>query len=119
MQHVYPLGSSTRASRLAVGLKRNLIFRAAAGDCGQLLASSERMSRVGPSALWPYPPAGCASRIGSPLTELVTSGAELRVVADLRGLADAVAAPSLAFCCIRMRKVGDWPAQERWLRRSV
>jgi pimeloyl-ACP methyl ester carboxylesterase len=50
-QHVYLLGSPMRASRLAVGLKRNVIFRAAAGDCGQLLASPERMSRVGPLAV--------------------------------------------------------------------
>jgi hypothetical protein len=50
-QHVYLLGSPMRASRLAVGLKGNLLFRGVAGDCGQLLASPERMSDVGPLAV--------------------------------------------------------------------
>jgi hypothetical protein len=40
--------------------------------------------------------------VDRPLTELVTSGAELRVVADLPGLAAAVAASSSADSCIRI-----------------
>jgi hypothetical protein len=44
--------------------------------------------------------------VDRPLTELVMSGAELRVVADLPGLANTVAASSLAFSCSRMRSAG-------------
>lgn len=50
-------------------------------------------------------PVSCR-RIDRPLSELLASGAELRVVADLPRLADAVAASSLAFSCIRMRNAG-------------
>ena len=41
--------------------------------------------------------------IESPLVELVKAGAELRVVASLRGLAAEVARSTLSFSCIRMR----------------
>jgi pimeloyl-ACP methyl ester carboxylesterase len=47
-RHVYLLGSPILPSRLAIKLKRNLIFRALAGDCGQLLGSPERMSSIAP-----------------------------------------------------------------------
>ena len=47
-------------------------------------------------------PIGCR-QVDNPLAELVTRGAELRVVHDLTGLAAIVAASSLAFSCIRMR----------------
>jgi pimeloyl-ACP methyl ester carboxylesterase len=45
-KHVYLLGSPIEPSRLATKLKRNLIFRALAGDSGQLLGSAERMRAV-------------------------------------------------------------------------
>jgi alpha-beta hydrolase superfamily lysophospholipase len=46
--HVYLLGSPILASRLAIKLKRNLMFRVLTGDCGQLLGSPERMKAIDP-----------------------------------------------------------------------
>ncbi len=46
--HVYLLGSPILPSRLAMRLKNNFMFRAIAGDCGQLLGSTERMRSIGP-----------------------------------------------------------------------
>ncbi len=46
-QHVYLLGSPMQPSRIATKLKNNIIYRAIAGDCGQLLGSSERMEAIG------------------------------------------------------------------------
>jgi pimeloyl-ACP methyl ester carboxylesterase len=46
-RHVFLLGSPIQASRLAVRLKNNLVFRAFTGDCGQLLASQARMNEIG------------------------------------------------------------------------
>jgi len=46
-QHVFLLGSPIQPSRLAAVLKKNIIFRVLAGDCGQLLSSPERMAEVG------------------------------------------------------------------------
>lgn len=46
-RHIFLLGSPIQPSRLAKRLKKNIIYRALAGDCGQLLASSERMSEIG------------------------------------------------------------------------
>jgi hypothetical protein len=48
-------------------------------------------------------------RIEHPLAEIVALGVELRVLGDLRGLAQAVAASSLAFSCIRMRNACRGP----------
>lgn len=45
-------------------------------------------------------------RVDDPLSELVASGVELRVVPDLHALAARVASSSLAFSCIRMRNAG-------------
>lgn len=50
-RHVYLLGSPVLASRLATRLKNNGLFRALAGDCGQLLGSADRMKVVGPLAV--------------------------------------------------------------------
>ena len=47
-RHVFLLGSPIHSPRLAVRLKDNLLFRALAGDCGQMLASGSRMSEIGP-----------------------------------------------------------------------
>lgn len=47
-RHVFLLGSPIQPARLAVRLKDNLLYRAIAGDCGQLLASQARMNEVGP-----------------------------------------------------------------------
>lgn len=47
-RHVYLLGSPVRASRIAARLKDNFMFRTLARDCGQLLASAERMKAIGP-----------------------------------------------------------------------
>jgi hypothetical protein len=49
--------------------------------------------------------------IESPVKHLLACGAELRVVPNLGSLADAVAASSLAFSCIRMRNAGPERAQ--------
>ena len=46
-RHVFLLGSPIQPSRLALRLKNNLLYRAFAGDCGQLLASSSRMGAIG------------------------------------------------------------------------
>ena len=46
-RHVFLLGSPIHSPRLAVRLKDNLLFRALAGDCGQLLASPLRMNDIG------------------------------------------------------------------------
>jgi pimeloyl-ACP methyl ester carboxylesterase len=48
---VYLLGSPLLPSCLAMRFKENLIFRAIVGDCGQVLASPERMSAIGPLAM--------------------------------------------------------------------
>lgn len=59
--HVFLLGSPILPSHLAYRLRRNWIFRVLAGDCGQLLASPERM--------------GALSRLHVPTTSIVgTSG---------------------------------------------
>lgn len=47
-EHVFLLGSPVQASRLACQLKRNPLYRVLTGDCGQMLASTERMSAVAP-----------------------------------------------------------------------
>ena len=46
-RHVFLLGSPIQAARLAVRMQRNVLYRALAGDCGQLLASPERMNEIG------------------------------------------------------------------------
>lgn len=46
-KHVFLLGSPIRPSRLAQKLRRRWIYRALTGDAGQLLASSERMAKIG------------------------------------------------------------------------
>ena len=45
---VFLVGSPTRSVRLARLFRRNPVFRAITGDCGQLLASDERMNNVAP-----------------------------------------------------------------------
>ena len=46
-RHVFLLGSPIQAARLAVRMQRNVLYRAITGDCGQLLASPERMNEIG------------------------------------------------------------------------
>jgi hypothetical protein len=46
-------------------------------------------------------------QISQPLTELLDSGTELRVVQDLRSLANEITRSTLAFSCIRMRNLGQ------------
>jgi pimeloyl-ACP methyl ester carboxylesterase len=46
-RHVFLLGSPISTTRLAVKLKEYPVFRLLTGDCGQLLASTERMAAVG------------------------------------------------------------------------
>lgn len=55
--HVFLLGSPLHASRLAQRFGRNPVFRRLTGDCGALLGSERRMSRLG--------------RPGSPTTGIV------------------------------------------------
>ncbi|HYN55127.1 MAG TPA: alpha/beta hydrolase, partial [Methylotenera sp.] len=50
-QHVYLLGSPMQPSRIATKLKSNMIYRAIAGDCGQLLGSPERLKAIGSVAV--------------------------------------------------------------------
>ncbi len=50
-QRLFLLGSPVRPSRLARKLRLNPIYRVLAGDCGQLLASEERMAEIGPPAV--------------------------------------------------------------------
>jgi len=45
-QHAYLLASPMQPSRIATWLKSNLAYRIATGDCGQLLGSTERMSKI-------------------------------------------------------------------------
>jgi hypothetical protein len=47
--HVFLLGSPVLPSRLAQHLKDNVVFRAVAGDCGQLLGSATHMAEIGPT----------------------------------------------------------------------
>ena len=47
-RHLFLLGSPTRPARLAELLKDNPLYRALTRDCGQMLASEERMNRIGP-----------------------------------------------------------------------
>ena len=50
-RRVYLLGSPVLPSRIATRLKNNWLFRAVAGDCGQLLGSAERMQGIGSLAV--------------------------------------------------------------------
>lgn len=45
-RQIFLLGSPVRPPRLAHTLRRNWLFRLLAGDCGQLLASVERMAHI-------------------------------------------------------------------------
>ncbi|RZI74195.1 MAG: alpha/beta hydrolase [Variovorax sp.] len=45
-RHLFLLGSPVQAPRLAQRLRRRWFFRAATGDCGQLLGSADRMASV-------------------------------------------------------------------------
>jgi pimeloyl-ACP methyl ester carboxylesterase len=46
-RQIFLLGSPIQPSCLAQKLQRNWLFRALAGDCGQLLASPSRMAAIG------------------------------------------------------------------------
>ncbi|WP_040591690.1 esterase/lipase family protein [Schlesneria paludicola] len=48
---VFLLGSPVQPSRIAKYLSRNVLFRLATHDCGQLLASDDRMGQVAPSCV--------------------------------------------------------------------
>jgi hypothetical protein len=48
-RHVFLLGSPVRPARLAIQLRDRLLYRLITGDCGQLLASTERMATIPPS----------------------------------------------------------------------
>ena len=45
-RHLFLLGSPVVPSKMALGLRRNPVFRFATRDCGQLLGSPERMSAI-------------------------------------------------------------------------
>ncbi len=49
-RHVFLVGSPVQPARLAGLLQGNPLYRLMTGDCGQLLASSERMRRIAPVA---------------------------------------------------------------------
>lgn len=46
-KHVFLLGSPIRPSRIANKLSERFLYKAFTGDCGQLLASSEKMAKIG------------------------------------------------------------------------
>ncbi len=46
-RRLFLVGSPVRPSRIAVAVQRNPLYRAATGDCGQLLASTARMAALG------------------------------------------------------------------------
>ncbi len=46
-KHVFLLGSPIKSARLAKGLRSRFLYRAMTGDCGQLLASDQRMGAIG------------------------------------------------------------------------
>lgn len=48
---LFLLGSPIRSARLARKLRNSLFYRAATGDCGQLLASDERMGEIHPTPI--------------------------------------------------------------------
>ena len=48
-ERVFLLGSPIRPSRIAQSFRQNWLYRLATQDCGQLLASEERMTSVPPS----------------------------------------------------------------------
>lgn len=48
-EKVFLLGSPVRSARLARRLRGHLLYRLATGDCGQLLASDERMEAIAPA----------------------------------------------------------------------
>lgn len=48
-ERIFLLGSPVNPSRLAKKFSTNIVFRALTRDCGDLLASSERMSKVSPT----------------------------------------------------------------------
>jgi pimeloyl-ACP methyl ester carboxylesterase len=48
-EQIFLLGSPVRSARLARRLRGNLLYRAATGDCGQLLACDARMEAIGPT----------------------------------------------------------------------
>jgi pimeloyl-ACP methyl ester carboxylesterase len=50
-RRLFLLGSPIQPSRIAQSAQRNLLYRATTGDCGQLLASTERMAAVGEPAV--------------------------------------------------------------------
>jgi pimeloyl-ACP methyl ester carboxylesterase len=50
-RRIFMLGSPIQPSRLAQKLKDNPAFKFAAGDCGQLLASWQRMQEIGAPAV--------------------------------------------------------------------
>lgn len=47
-RHVFLLGSPLHPASLAVALAANPLYRLLTGDCGQLLASAQRMAAIGP-----------------------------------------------------------------------
>ena len=49
-RQVFLLGSPVTSARRARSLQNRLLYRALTGDCGQLLASQERMAAIGPLA---------------------------------------------------------------------
>jgi pimeloyl-ACP methyl ester carboxylesterase len=59
---LFLLGSPVRRARLACMLVRNPVFRVLAGDCGQLLASEDRMKRLGEAPA--VPAIGVAGVVG-------------------------------------------------------
>lgn len=46
-EHVFLLGSPIKASKLAKKFRKNSVFRSFTRDCGNLLASDERMALIG------------------------------------------------------------------------
>lgn len=62
-RRVYLLGSPVLPSRIATCLQRNWLYRMLTGDCGQLLASADRMHGIGAPTV---PVVGVAGTLGIP-----------------------------------------------------
>ena len=82
-RRVFLLGSPLQASQLAGRLSRNCLFQIATGDCGQLLASAQRMAAIAipslplTSIVGISGPTGVLSPFGDELNDGVVSLSEV------------------------------------------
>jgi hypothetical protein len=70
-KHIFLIGSPIQPSQLALRFRRNIVFRAFAGDCGQLLGSAKRMAEIGSLS---EPTTSIVGVRGAPLLSRVFNG---------------------------------------------